>query len=147
MESGYGVASQPDTAAEGTQERPKVKFFKQCFSAVTSLNSTQPLANDGIDYKLHQHHPIGPRCLQRCWQSTRQLRFQEPINARARRSSPSQVKEGTLVLKAKVALLGIWGQGAQRGTRCALQMYPGWAHLPQKTQGARRLLCQGERPG
>jgi len=53
-------------AAEGTQERPKAKIVKQCFGGMTCLNATQPLANDGIDYKLHQHHPIRPSCLQWC---------------------------------------------------------------------------------
>lgn len=40
---------------------------------MTCINAAQPLANYVIDYKLCQHQPIKPSCLQCCWQSTCQL--------------------------------------------------------------------------
>lgn len=61
--------SLPDSkllSGETPRKRPKDRFFKQCLSAITHVNTTQSLANEVIDYKSYQHHPIRRSCLQWC---------------------------------------------------------------------------------
>lgn len=55
--------SLPDSkllSGETPRKRSKDRFFKQCL--LTHVNTTQPLANEVIDYKSYQHHPIRQWC-------------------------------------------------------------------------------------